>query len=417
MPNGKTEHDWVAFHCPACRSQLKVRAAYAHQRGRCPECGFRINAPRPQSAAVRPPVADGEIGLEPIDEDWPEPARVETTDEVGTYTMEPALPRPSSVSPVAGFGPSALDAIPSAADPHDQVDNPYGVMAPAGEQLPSEAPATEHLSKAELNPLRAPPPPPFPLIQGIYTFPWRPANLVTLVVLSAEFAILTLLGCGLVGCWEMLQAQSFTGAFIVPLIAVTCVAALWIGAYAVVQFFVAIEETAAGNDTYPRPDWSMWEGITRLCYLAVMVGLSALPGASLGVLAAAVFPVPAYAWLVPPAVGSLFFPIFLFSTLATNTYWKVFDRTIILPLLAKPQALLALYLPSWVMLSICLLLGFEVLGRFRMGLLPVAGGAFAACLLIYGRLLGRIGWYITLRKVKKPRKKKREPEKEMSEAE
>ena len=43
----------------------------------------------------------------------------------------------------------------------------------------------------------------------------------------------------------------------------------------------------------------------------------------------------------------------------------------------------------------------------------------AACWLIYGRLLGRIAWYITLRKVKKPaRPKEPEPaEKEMSEAE
>lgn len=409
MPDGKSKNEWLSFACPACRSKLTIRVAYAHLRGRCPECGFRVDAPRPRPPAPTPRRgADGDIGLEPIEEEWPEPARVEAGDEPELYTMEPvSVPAAPATT---GFGRAGGDPRAHPAQPATANEHPYAVMEPVGETLPNEAPLTERLSEAEINPLRPPPPPPFPLVQGIYTFPWRPNNLVTWVILSAELGLLALLACALVACWELIQGGSFAGAFIVPLIAVTCVAGLWIGAYAAVQFFTAIEETAAGNDLYPFPEWSMWEGIVRLSTLLVLFGLSALPGAFLGGLAAAVFPVRAYAWLVPPLVGALFFPILLLSTMSSDAMWKIFDGRVILPLLAKPQALMALYVPSWAMLSLCLLLGYETVVRARLVLVPVTGATLAACLLIYGRLLGRIGWYITLRKVKRTRKKKPVPE-------
>jgi hypothetical protein len=345
--------------------------------------------------------------LEPIEEEWPEPARVESGDDAGPYTMAPLPPV------VAGHGLAGGDS----AHPATAENDPYAVMEPVGETLPRGAPIIERLSEAEINPLRAPPPPPYPLVQGIYLFPWWPENVFTWVILAAELTLLTLLACGLLACMEMIRAESFMGALIVPLIAVTCVVGLWIGCYAAVQFFTAIEESAAGNDRYPQPEWTMWEGLVKLSCLAAVLGLSALPGALLGGLAAAVSPVPAYAWLVPPLVGAVFFPILLLSTMSSDAMWKLLDIKVILPLLAKPQALLALYVPSWAMLSLCLLLGYETVVRTRLYFLPLTGATLAACLLIYGRLLGRIGWYITLRKVKKVRKKKPEPERAMSEAE
>src|SRR5258708_4094894 len=50
---------------------------------------------------------------------------------------------------------------------------PYGLHRPAGEKMPTTPQITYQLSQAELNPLRPPEPPPWPLWQGIYFFPWR----------------------------------------------------------------------------------------------------------------------------------------------------------------------------------------------------------------------------------------------------
>jgi hypothetical protein len=408
MSDGKSTSDWVSFSCPACRSNLKIRTAYAHLHGRCPECGYRVDAPRPQPAVSTPVRSgDADIGLEPIEEEWPEPARVESGNDAGLYTMAP-LPPPVVVHGLAAGG--AGQHPPTA-------DDPYAVMEPIGQGLPPAMPFTERLSEAETNPLRPPPPPPYPLVQGIYSFPWWPENLVTWVMLAAELTLLTLLARGLVVCLELIQQGEFTGAFIVPLIAVTCVAGLWIGAYAAVQFFTAIEETAAGNDLYPRPEWTMWEGIVKLSSIFAVLALSALPAMLVGGMAAAVVPVPAYAWLLPPIISAVFFPILLLSTMSSDAMWKMIDFKVVLPLLAKPHALLALYVPSWAMLGLCLVLSYETVVRARLEFLPLTGAVLAACLLIYGRLLGRIGWYITLRKVKKARRKKPEPQREMSEAE
>jgi hypothetical protein len=40
-------------------------------------------------------------------------------------------------------------------------------------------------------------------------------------------------------------------------------------------------------------------------------------------------------------------------------------------------------------------------------LAPVAGLVWSACLLIYGRVLGRVGWVLTQTKAKKRKKKRR----------
>ena len=45
---------WLALQCPGCRVRLRVKEAYAHLRGRCPECAYRIDAPRPQASPAVP---------------------------------------------------------------------------------------------------------------------------------------------------------------------------------------------------------------------------------------------------------------------------------------------------------------------------------------------------------------------------
>src|SRR5437764_1930187 len=94
---------WLSLACPACRSKLRIRQAYAHLKGRCPECGYRIPAPKPQPPQSLPAFSDADepLGLMPIDEEWPEPAEVERANEdpSAAYTIEaphatPPLPKP-----------------------------------------------------------------------------------------------------------------------------------------------------------------------------------------------------------------------------------------------------------------------------------------------------------------------------------
>src|SRR5262245_15879949 len=74
----KSLDEWLELDCPRCKARFRIKAAYAHMNGRCPNCGKFIDAPRP----APPPVpgsfdSDEPLGLVPIEEEWPEPAQMD----------------------------------------------------------------------------------------------------------------------------------------------------------------------------------------------------------------------------------------------------------------------------------------------------------------------------------------------------
>lgn len=390
--------DWLSLRCPSCKSVLRIRTVYAHLRGRCPECGHRIAAPRPRKAAPAAQRAEDKGGLVPIEEEWPEPPCVVSFDEDDTSVAD--APKPGAERPTGpgAYGLQEAEQVPPPALPPDLDDS----GAPAAEP---GAPIIYRLSHAERHPLRAPPPPALPLIQGIYLFPWRPENLMNWFFLSIEFILLAGLACLVREFLGQYESGSLLAGFLPPLIAVISLVALFIGCYAVISFTTILEETAAGTDRFPKAEWTVWEGFTRLAFLSAVLAISVLPGAFLRHWIRE----SEFTWMTPFVFGAFLFPIFLLSMLSANSLWRVLDAKVLGPLLRRPQALFALYVPSLLLLIPSLWLGYVTIWKMRAYLAPVAGPIWAAALLIYGRLLGRIGWYVSLREDKKKKKKKPPP--------
>lgn len=99
--------DWLQLDCPFCRCRFRIKAAYAHLKGRCPECAFRIAAPTPREAPPAP-ISDSDepLGLLPLDdEEWPEPGlRFQEDADGASYVLSqeaasaPAMPANSAPS-------------------------------------------------------------------------------------------------------------------------------------------------------------------------------------------------------------------------------------------------------------------------------------------------------------------------------
>lgn len=372
-------------------------------RGRCPECGMRIEALRPRVQPAVPASRDDESGLVPLDEEWPEPAQYMEDSGTAQYGMaatpanwstEPASPVPPRPEGYDLVGGNSFTPAPLAPG-----DPPDAGMAPV------TSPITYQLSKAELEPLREPPPPSFTFFSGIYLFPWYPDNLAGWFYLVVDLTVMNLLGCVIHLLAQMLHASEFVAAFALPLsIPLVLILGLWSGAYAAVYFLAIVDDTAAGNNRVPRPQWTVFEGIAKLGYVVWILAWSFLPFAAGGLLK-----VSLESSLGLALLAVVLFPTLLLSSLGANAAWILFNPDILGRLFFKPRGMLALGLPPALMLIPSLWLANETIVKFNWALVPVAGFFWASCLMIYARLVGRIAWYITLGNKKKIRVKKRKP--------
>src|SRR6478735_8164746 len=141
---------WLSLTCAACRSKLRIREAYAHLKGRCPECGCRIPPPKPRPEEPLPGFSDADepLGLMPIDEEWPEPAQVERIDEDPntSYGIEAPLVSPPLPKPI-GSDEDELYQLAMAdhkagtpVDATTKEELPYGLHRPANVTAPAAPP-------------------------------------------------------------------------------------------------------------------------------------------------------------------------------------------------------------------------------------------------------------------------------------
>ena len=101
-------------------------------------------------------------------------------------------------------------------------------------------------------------PPRWPLVWGVFTFPWHPDVLLRWLFLSAGYATIGLLAAGVVWCvivgGPMLRAAY---AFLFPLFWIS----IWTASYTAACALVVIEQTANGTQEigeWPEPQWTGW---------------------------------------------------------------------------------------------------------------------------------------------------------------
>jgi hypothetical protein len=199
-------------------------------------------------------------------------------------------------------------------------------------------------------------------------------------------------------------ASSFSGMstgvvaamFLLPIIWISCMTL----SYAAACGLCVLESTAGGLDRiegWPDPNWKEW--MVQLIYvtwigaipLAVSYGLAML-GAAQGL---------PWFWTMPIAFFVIY-PISLMSALEANTIWVPLTRAILGSLIRWWWCWLVFYL-----LSGCLALGILAATAFAIDsshdiVFIGLGPLLPAALLIYFRLLGRLGWRMTTRVKARP---------------
>src|SRR5262249_17501850 len=88
------------------------------------------------------------------------------------------------------------------------------------------------------------------------------------------------------------------------------------------------------------------------------------------------------------------FPVVLLSSLTHDSGVKFWHPDVGRGLLGRPHVFAVLYLASAVLLAVGGVLGYLTIMELQLYLLPITGFTWSACVLIYGRLLGRVGWIL-----------------------
>lgn len=213
-------------------------------------------------------------------------------------------------------------------------------------------------------------------------------------------------------------------ALLLPLGVLGLFALSWFAGYAAHAFFVVLSGTAQGNNEV-EIHWPAEPYAQRLWNAAYLLALLVVCIVPAGVLLAFV-ELPAEpalrAALVALLVGValwLFLPVVLLSVLSSSSHWELFRWTVARALAARWTTLLAFYaLSAPLVIGGVLVIYLALIGWLELVdaagaatwtwlpeavtlwswafLLPVTAVFAAAALLIYARLVGRLGWLLEL---------------------
>ena len=346
----RSPEELFAVKCPACLTRLHARVGEAGRTMECPDCRrpFVIPPPppkarRPQPEAIRPygvgaPVERGAIFAD-------EKARQAERDSTGRETA------PGSEA----------------------------------ERFPVET--------------RRRPLPPWPLVSGVLSYPFRAG-------VRGQWLTLSAFGCVIAAALAAGVALGVAGGvFLILALLVFTVSsiscAMWFARLLLCCVSI-VSDTAEGCETlenWPVADW--WDRIFDTFYLFNSFFFSGALGVGIGrLLTEAGMPME-LGLALGFAVGLwLGFPILLLSYLANGSPWNPFSLSVWGSLITAWPGWLGFYL-----LTALLWVGFLVLGEVCLQWLSVPGGIatlllFLTVLMIYCRMLGRLGWYCVDRTAK-----------------
>jgi hypothetical protein len=238
---------------------------------------------------------------------------------------------------------------------------------------------------AEIRQEAVPPPPRWTFFSGVFTLPWRGDAVVRWAYLTVGFTAIAFICLVL----KSLPSPLVAVFFLLPII--------WISfmtfSYAAACCLCVLESTAAGLDRiegWPDPNWKEW--MAQMMYVG---WVGAIPlGISYGLAVLADSQGVSTGWTMPIAFFVIY-PIALMSALEANSIW--------VPLTFSILGSLVRWWWCWLMFFIlagCLGLGIVAFVIFAINSSSDAvflglGPLWPAAMLIYFRLLGRLGWRMT----------------------
>jgi hypothetical protein len=264
------------------------------------------------------------------------------------------------------------------------------------------------------------------LSQNTFTFPWQPSNLRAWILHGVGWSLTALMAAAVWHLTRLHQTEAMGQGIYFRVIILwwkgVILFFLWTGFYAGSYFLATVQDTAAGQDKTSWPDDSLADKFLHLMYLLWVICCAALPAAPLVMvvrygflrvaplemaLRHAFLPpdseapldglilalVPAI--LVVPWVLWLTFPWFFLASQATQSAIGFWHDRLFLGLLRRPGLMAVFYLASGLLLVPCYVLGVATVFFLQYYLVPLTGFVCSAALLIYGRLLGRVGGIVS----------------------
>lgn len=236
------------------------------------------------------------------------------------------------------------------------------------------------------------PPPEWTFFSGVFTFPWSSGARMRWVFMSLGWGSVALLGIMLLLIYSNMGVQSGMALafFALPAIWIT----FWTLSYAAACFLPVVIDTAAGNDevnSWPDPVFKEWA--VQLIYLSFISLEANVAAYGIGQLIGMATGDP-----VTPALFASFalFPIILLSSLEANTAFIPLTLPVLRTLATHAWAWIVFYALTGAMMFFWVwLFPYAVLWNAWLAFLA-AGPVWAASVLIYARLLGRLGWQTSI---------------------
>jgi hypothetical protein len=404
---------------------MRIKAQYAHLRGRCPDCGLRVEPPQPPPSSLPLPVSDSDepIGLVPIEEEWPEPAQLEAAEGPGLYSVSAGALDPFPQAPQASPPPFAprVEGYSVATGPPEPAPLPEAIPVATpyvADQAPKRPPLPQEEAKIqeEMEMIRRTPPTPpadQALWAGIYSFPLRQASIGPWLLLSLSLGMLCLVAV------VIAELQRNVGEFRIWAILGTALAGpvflvlfARAGTSAANLFLTVLEQTAGGHDELALGEHpGMIESFSRLAYLFWVTGCAVVPLWLFWGLVLKEPPSQPIWWVLLLAPSAMLFVIMILSSLWSGFAWSVLNRQAIAALLGRPDLLIAASIQTLATFGASLALAYRALLGVSYVLAPIVGLVSGACVLIEARFLGRVAWVLSSEAARKgKRKRRREPD-------
>ena len=401
---------YFPLHCPRCNTLMHATEAQVGSQLICPDCGMETTIL--PSITARPPGKPAVLGEYDVREDsasapvspWSQPPSFgvycvvcrtlmqATEDQVGTELTCPDCGSATLVRPRAQMPPTRT---PEWGQPGQQyaVGRDHGPPTPEPRWFAWRRPPVSATSDGILPP-EPPPAPRWPLLSGVFTFPWYGDCWPQWCALSLWGTLIGYLGYGALLMSNSISAgMGSVGPAILAMLAMAvslCMAAAWLATISI-DGLTIITVTAAGNDRTERwPDLGMFlDWMVDTFFVVNSIAMSASAGWGLALIGCP-------SGFAVPAVAVLLFPVFLMSMLETNSRVWPFSPLVLRSLFRHKLAWIVFYVETALLAGLAG--GITISTGIWAGpaaAIPVGATLLSAALMIYFRLLGRLGWCCT----------------------
>ncbi|BBO31267.1 hypothetical protein [Lacipirellula parvula] len=374
------------LHCEVCQTLMYATDDQVGTQLKCPDCGH-LNLARPRPAKRPPPRVMVDDGDEyQLDETHvPPPTPVLTSIESREAEGRAAAR--------ARMGVRALEPDPF----DDDVEEPAAQPAakPASRSRPANAPAANSPAprpaaapsqSARKKPQRSRHRPAVPVVQGVFSMIFSAEVMVRWVALSLTLTGLLFLLASAV------NAMGTQALYLLPFYAGGCIVAGFWMISAAPLFVAIITESSGGADELHDPPGWMALDYAETGFIIIATMLSALPGwlatkAAVGIPDEQRFALAAAIWLIV-------FPFIVLSALEQGSMFAIFSPRIAASVVRCFIPWATFYIVSALAVAAAGGVTYFLLSQANLlALFPIPWLA-VALVLLYMRLIGRLGWWI-----------------------